>query len=234
MVNHKRKVFVVGGDSLVKEMFSTTPEFELSNKIEDDKTIICFTGGEDVTPSLYEEKPISEMVGSNSWNTRRDLDELAVFSNRIANPKIGICRGAQFLNVCSGGSLYQDVDAHCRSHEVYSPVTGKYYAVTSTHHQQMKLNPNVKELGTLLAYAEESTYKCFWSRYTKSEHQIVKLKDGKYEYVSGGLYSSDEIDNEVIFYEWTKSFCFQPHPEYNPQYETKELFMSLLQHVQFI
>ncbi len=68
---------------------------------------ILFTGGHDVSPSLYGEEALSCV----SCCETRDNMETIVLQKVIANntPALGICRGIQFINAALGGTLYQDL-----------------------------------------------------------------------------------------------------------------------------
>ena len=65
-------------------------------------------GGVDISSSSYNEKPINDefLVDKKRDNYELKLIELCFKKNK---PILGICRGAQILNVFLGGSLYQDV-----------------------------------------------------------------------------------------------------------------------------
>ena len=67
-----------------------------------------FTGGQDVSPSLYGEKVRFSNV---SPSPERDREEKKVLSYALEHdvPVLGICRGIQFLNAFLGGTLYQDI-----------------------------------------------------------------------------------------------------------------------------
>ncbi len=71
---------------------------------------VLFAGGEDVDPSLYEEEKKYESV---VVNRARDEFELTLLHQALGarRPILGICRGAQMINVGFGGSLYQDLKA---------------------------------------------------------------------------------------------------------------------------
>ena len=155
---------------------------------------IVFTGGEDVTPFLYGKAKHS----TTFCNLDRDLREVAIFNNSpLDMPKIGICRGAQFLNVKNHGSMWQDVDKHAIGgcHDARSD-DGQVFMVTSTHHQMMI--PGHGNNIVMLS-AKEST------RNTNV--------DTEYRYKQGEENDWDDI--EALFYWETNSFCFQPHPEYS-------------------
>lgn len=69
-----------------------------------------FTGGHDVDPALYQEtkQPYCQEICPE-----RDRLEGWVLQEALGQdkPVFGICRGLQFLNVATGGSLYQDIPA---------------------------------------------------------------------------------------------------------------------------
>lgn len=69
---------------------------------------IVFCGGEDVDPARYGEKPSPKL---GKVNKRRDAWEWAVLDAAVPHrkPILGICRGAQLLNVYFGGTLWQDL-----------------------------------------------------------------------------------------------------------------------------
>ena len=126
-----------------------------------------FTGGQDVSPRLYHEKPI---VGTVCCE-KRDLMEKTVLEKAVAADKsiLGICRGIQFINVFFGGTLYQDIPSqfstateHCQHapydvpvHEVEIVEDSALYkclgvgkmSVNSYHHQAVKdLAPGLKAM----------------------------------------------------------------------------------------
>ncbi|HEX6940394.1 MAG TPA: gamma-glutamyl-gamma-aminobutyrate hydrolase family protein [Longimicrobiales bacterium] len=69
---------------------------------------LVLTGGEDVDPALYGEAPIPQL---GIVNRPRDRMELAALKLAMARtlPVLAICRGCQLVNVCFGGTLYQDL-----------------------------------------------------------------------------------------------------------------------------
>ena len=70
-----------------------------------------FTGGHDVSPSLYNEKKLPEC--GVICPERDHLEQrLFVRAREMDKPVLGICRGIQIMNVAFGGTLYQDVSLH--------------------------------------------------------------------------------------------------------------------------
>lgn len=69
---------------------------------------LLLSGGHDVDPLLYGEEPAPEL---GFILPEVDEYQLAVIrlGVRLGKPMLGICRGAQLLNVAFGGTLYQDI-----------------------------------------------------------------------------------------------------------------------------
>jgi len=67
-----------------------------------------FTGGQDVSPELYGDKP---RAACGEICEKRDTFERSLFAQALEQdkPMLGICRGIQFFNACLGGTLYQDL-----------------------------------------------------------------------------------------------------------------------------
>jgi putative glutamine amidotransferase len=69
---------------------------------------VLFAGGEDVDPAFYGEDRKYESVHVN--RERDDFEQrLLDFALHRRLPILGICRGAQLINVKFGGTLYQDL-----------------------------------------------------------------------------------------------------------------------------
>ena len=188
MSDKKTQVLVVGGNMGVTQMFMQAG-FGIVAELEK-ADIVCFTGGADVNPELYGEPNVKSYVDKD-----RDLREQAVFEacKAMNLPMVGICRGAQLLNVLSGGRMWQDVDNHAigDTHQLNCSHTGEIYDVSSTHHQMMRPS----EDALVLATAKLSTYKL------SGADGLVKMTD-------------KDFDVEVAWYPKTKCLCFQPHPEF--------------------
>lgn len=131
---------------------------------------LIITGGEDIHPSYYHEEP-STLCGEFSYHRDRYEFQLMAAFEATNKPILGICRGAQALNVFFGGTLYQDLslkpDCHimhrqagsrgygCHSIEV---VPGSFLdaiyqtgdLINSYHHQA------IKDLGAGLVVAATS------------------------------------------------------------------------------
>lgn len=71
---------------------------------------IIFTGGSDINPQYYDEKPIYELATTNPLRDQYEivLCKKVLYETEI--PVLGICRGCQLINVVAGGTLYQDLE----------------------------------------------------------------------------------------------------------------------------
>lgn len=92
-------VFRAGGKPLMLLPGKGRPEKELSG--------LVISGGSDINPTLYDSK-------ADAWSPpdiERDEYELAMLQHaeQQALPVLGICRGAQLMNVFAGGNLYGDI-----------------------------------------------------------------------------------------------------------------------------
>lgn len=67
-----------------------------------------FTGGHDVSPEVYGDKPLENLIDTCQ---KRDVMESIVLKKAIdaGKPVLGICRGIQLINAVLGGTLYQDL-----------------------------------------------------------------------------------------------------------------------------
>jgi putative glutamine amidotransferase len=113
---------------------------------------LVLQGGSDVSPATYGEEPLSaEWAGDRL----RDVYEIELVHEFVeaGKPVLGICRGAQLINVAFGGTLHQDIPGHRSDdyerhrHEIrFEPGSGlaRLYRgverpmVSSIHHQSIK------------------------------------------------------------------------------------------------
>lgn len=93
---------------------------------------LLFTGGQDVSPTLYGEtpKPTCGEVCPARDRVEQALLQLALERDL---PVLGICRGIQFLNAVLGGTLYQDLPTEHPSqtqHHMTPPYDRAVHTVT--------------------------------------------------------------------------------------------------------
>lgn len=153
--------------------------------------LVVFTGGADVDPALYGEKPHHSTHISKS----RDERDIEAFNKCIKDgiPMFGVCRGLQFIHVMLGGTLYQDVDGHNRPHDFKDARTGVTYTqMSSVHHQMVRDDGHKDRL--IVATASASNRRAL----------------GDHTYAMG-----THKDIEAVFYRDVCAFGTQGHPEYS-------------------
>ncbi len=169
--------------------------------------LVCFTGGDDVSPELYGHKNLG------SYNSMpRDIREMEVFqvAQKAGIPMFSICRGAQFTSVMCGGTMIQDLKApHGGAVHRCETFDDQDLEITSSHHQMIVPGPG----GEVLAWA---------SQRLNVEHCAY---DGD---LPSSVMDSDDSHrvkvSEVVFYAQEKVLCCQSHPEWQkiedpfPQY----------------
>ena len=151
------KVFLEDKDASIASMFE---EHGYSIVTEQEKAdIVCFGGGDDVSPALY-----GEVNTSSYTNHKRDMQCIYMYNKArtLGQVCVGICRGGQFLHVMNGFKLHQHIEGHRGTmHKV------KYahdfpeiedFSVTSDHHQSMSISGAGYLYPMLLA--EDGTIEC--------------------------------------------------------------------------
>ena len=73
----------------------------------------------DINPKYYGESVIPKTNISNYYSKEDELDFLLIQSfYKASKPILGVCAGIQAINVCFGGSLYQDIPNHTSQNSV--------------------------------------------------------------------------------------------------------------------
>lgn len=154
--------------------------------------VVLFGGGEDISPTLYNQKP-SRYSGSGKIISNRDAHEVEIFKLAVAAdvPILGICRGAQLVCALSGGSLYQHVNAHAGKDHDMTTSEGTVLNVCSVHHQMMNPFGTQHEL-------------LGWSSEVLSNVHLIEEEENV----------PVEIEPEVVFFKDTKALAIQYHPEF--------------------
>lgn len=187
------KYYLVGEDDATARMMDNQLAYRV-NGIRD-ANIVIFTGGTDISPTIYGE------FGAHPKTQRpdksRDRIEIAIAKAAMANKKclVGICRGGQLLNCLNGGKLFQHVDNHGMGDHftMYQAPSGKIVNIMTRgdHHQMMR---PAREGAKIIGWAKRSTIRSTFQE----------------DFVRG-----EEIDPEIIWYPSTRTLCFQPHPEWD-------------------
>ncbi len=156
-----KRVFILGNKekfiNYYKAVTAVGAEVIFGSGVDEasDCDALLLTGGDDVNPKLYGE----ENMHSEGIDDKLDEDEYKLIEHFYENDKaiLGICRGAQILNVYFGGSLIQHLDEsdkHSRMGGDFDKVHmvtllkdsflkniyGKEFYTNSAHHQAVKVN----------------------------------------------------------------------------------------------
>jgi putative glutamine amidotransferase len=81
---------------------------------------VCLSGGPDLDPAAYGARA-HESLGPTEPSLDRFELELARAADARGLPLLGVCRGAQTLNVARGGTLHQHLDGHRQSELASQP-----------------------------------------------------------------------------------------------------------------
>ncbi len=164
-------------------------------------------GGDDIDPVLYAE---AGTVRRN-YDRERDRFESEMIRHTLGTPQmplLGICRGAQLLNVTLGGSLFQELQSQ-RHH---------------TSHRRTLLP--LKRLLVVPATPLETLLDCRQCRINSLHNQAInRVGDG----LRVGAYDRDQIVQAV--YQEGERFIIgvQWHPEYLPYLGRQQrLFRALV------
>ncbi len=86
---------------------------------------VVFGGGQDIFPMVYDETPKQGYL----YDRARDALEIATVEQASAEdiPALGICRGAQLMNVVRGGALHADVSAEYEDAAYPNGIWGKVF-----------------------------------------------------------------------------------------------------------
>lgn len=98
-------VELAGGVSILLPLLEEEAQ---ANEWLEEIDALIMTGGEDIDPSYYNEKPDANLEDVNSERDQSDYILLTAALEKNM-PVLAICRGHQMLNVVCGGSLYQDI-----------------------------------------------------------------------------------------------------------------------------
>lgn len=166
--------------------------------------LICFGGGEDISPSLYGHKNVASHAPSTP--SFRDLFEKEVWKLAVAHnkPILGICRGAQLACILNGGSLIQDVRGHNvggNGNHILDTIDSLKVPMSSYHHQMMVLDNTKHEL---LAWI------------TVTPNAQTKKTNRLYTFDSSKITISPTLNKEpeVVFFPNTRALAIQGHPEF--------------------
>ena len=183
-----------------------------------DFSLVCFTGGEDVSPCLYGHKNL----GSHN-SPRRDDTEQEVYdvATKWKIPLTGICRGSQFLNVMMGGTMVQHLEkGHGGGRHIMQTTQPdddiRDMEVTSSHHQMSVLGDG----GVLLGVSEKSidpdamVYDGGVEALFPALDASGNLQTGTHPQTGVPMKHTVSVITEAFAYPKANIFAVQHHPEW--------------------
>lgn len=168
---------------------------------------VLFTGGADVDPGLYGQRPTKQLQQTNPL---RDTYEPFLYKMAYDRdmPMLGICRGIQFINVMHEGTLYQDIATDLPGsyeHDMLPP-----YDVASHGIEIYDNNPLREILG------------CSYCSVNSMHHQAIRD-------LGGGLEVTARSTDGIVEGVWDPSrrwmLAVQWHPEFAFTNDEKELVL---------
>lgn len=126
-------ITAAGGIAVLLPPQPVTPQ--IAARVLDGVSGLVITGGRDLDPAGYGQAPHAE---TDRPDTTRDDWEFALLAEALRRrmPVLGICRGAQVLNVALGGTLHQHLpdvlgsDGHRAGDGVFTPMPVRTVAGT--------------------------------------------------------------------------------------------------------
>jgi len=172
---------------------------------------LVLSGGGDLEPRTFGEQALSEDL-LKAVSPERDRAELSLcrLAAQEQLPLLGICRGAQVMNVAFGGTLYQDISAQLTDSNVHSHWQ-KEPRWQAAH--TVNITP-----GTLL----EACYRTNHVEVNTFHHQLVK--DVAPGFVVSA-YSDDGLIEAIEHPGWPFALGVQWHPEC--MWERKPIHLGL-------
>ena len=212
MEDYLESVRRAGGEPIEVVVGGEAPE-QILSRVDG----LMLTGGGDVDPKLYGEKPHGTFQEAE---TGRDAFEIALARTAIAKgiPLLAICRGMQVLNVAMGGTLIQDIPseiAGALQHSMPQPRAGSAHEVWVSKESK---------LSTLLKDHMEDGETC---HVNSRHHQSVKDVAKGFEVTAT---SPDGVIEAMEKPETPYCIAVQWHPEnFWRTGEFRELFEGLVQ-----
>src|SRR3972149_1379511 len=185
-----------------------------------------FSGGDDIHPRYYGEEPLADMVISPDERTEFETALLRE-AMQLRKPVLGVCLGAQLINITLGGSLFQDIPSqvpnplnHRDQHNIIIVEGTMLYKIFSN---KIPLNPPFEKGGK---GGFEQLYSNEISIFS-THHQSVK-SPGKGLIVSA--LSSDGVVEAIELPDYPFLIGVQWHPEREPEREyTRLLFKTFIE-----
>ncbi len=205
--SYARRVREAGGVPVLLPQLRTEEAGAAARSIDG----LILSGGDDVHPEAY--GVLDEGVSVDT-DLPADLGEIELLKRAVARdvPVLGICRGAQIVNVAYGGSLHQDMLGRSDCHPPRAEVLDEIVA----HRHDLQVAPG-SELARILGTGPRrvnSTHHQAISELAPGFHVVAWAPDGIVEAIES------EGPGYLVSVQW--------HPEKLPPPRDQELFDDLV------
>ncbi len=195
-----------------------------------------FSGGDDIHPRYYGEELMADMVISPDERTEFETALLRE-AMQLRKPVLGVCLGAQLINIVLGGSLYQDIPSqianplnHREQHNIKIVAGTMLNKIFSSEHTNPHPSPLPEGEGIPLPFKGRDRVGMGFSSEISifsTHHQSVK-SPGKGLIVSA--MSTDGIIEAIELPDYPFLIGVQWHPEREPDnIYTRLLFNALVE-----
>ncbi|ERT58666.1 peptidase C26 [Megasphaera vaginalis (ex Srinivasan et al. 2021)] len=175
---------------------------------------LLLTGGHDLYPLNYGEEPLPK-IGA-LWPERDQFDLLLLrTAEEHALPIMGICRGMQVINVCYGGTLWQDLsydESCCLKHDQDDKENPALPLHTITIEADSRLAKIIKKTEWITNSRHHQAVKTVGNRL----RAVAKTKDGIIEALEG------------IDFPYLAAYQFHPEDMAKQNYFAKLLFRDFI------
>ncbi len=159
---------------------------------------LVLQGGSDVAPSSYGQTPLRPEWSGDAIRDRYEIALLRAFQLQ-RKPVLGICRGAQLMNVAFGGTLYQDIET-----QLPQPLPHRNWEIYDQNFHDIQVNEGT---GLARLYGSGS------HRTNSVHHQAVdKLGEGL---VVEAVSAHDGVIEAIRHTGDSYAFGVQWHPEFH-------------------
>jgi len=144
---------------------------ELATQVKDLDAFVLPGGPADVNPALYK---APRHAKTHDADENREKTDFAILEHAFvsAKPVLAICYGCQSLNVCLGGTLYQDIASELRTKIEHSKEGLPPDAPDPIHPARIEPGGEIAQLSAISGHANEGA--AFDVQINTSHHQSVR------------------------------------------------------------
>lgn len=197
----------------IPQIIPTNIELEDCRQIISRIDGLLIPGGMDVNPLSYGEDPHPTVNYSIKQHDKVEI-ELVRLAREHKKPVIGICRGAQIINVAFGGNLYQDIPSQYKNEICHSQVLRN--SDETTHIVIIEENSYIRKLLGKQVLEVNSIHHQSIKRVAEGFNVAARARDGIIEAI-------ESTDGMIIGFQW--------HPEklYYVSEESQKLFRDFVE-----